>query len=85
MAYLGCNPILFIAMLCLTAGFDGFRGSGMGVNLIEIAPNYAGAMMGVVNTAGNVMGFVAPYIVGLLLSAGVSYAYFLLFKTDTIK
>ena len=24
---------------------------------------------------GNMMGFVAPYIVGLLLSAGVSYAY----------
>ena len=31
--------------------------------------------MGVVNTASNVMGFVAPYLVGLLLSAGVRYDY----------
>ena len=72
LAYLGCDPILFIAMLCLTSGFDGFRGSGSGVNIIDISPNYAGAVMGMVNTAGNVMGFVAPYVVGLLLSAGVS-------------
>jgi len=70
LAYLGCDPALFIVMLCLTTGFDGFRGSGLGVNLIDISPNYAGATMGVVNTASNVMGFVAPYIVGLLLSAG---------------
>ena len=75
LAYLGCDPALFIVMLCLTTGFDGFRGSGLGVNLIDISPNYAGATMGVVNTASNVMGFVAPYIVGLLLSAGVSYDY----------
>ena len=77
LAYLGCDPALFIVMLCLTTGFDGFRGSGLGVNLIDISPNYAGATMGVVNTASNVMGFVAPYIVGLLLSAGVSYHYIL--------
>lgn len=77
LAYLGCDPALFIVMLCLTTGFDGFRGSGLGVNLIDISPNYAGATMGVVNTASNVMGFVAPYIVGLLLSAGVGYDYIL--------
>jgi len=70
LAYLGCDPILFIAMLCLTTGFDGFRGSSSGVNIIDISPNYAGAVMGVVNSAGNVTGFVAPYVVGLLLSAG---------------
>ena len=29
--------------------------------------------MGVTNTAASVMGFVAPYVVGLLLSAGVSF------------
>ena len=72
LAYLGCDPILFIAMLCLTTGFDGFRGSSSGVNIIDISPNYAGAVMGVVNSAGNVTGFVAPYVVGLLLSAAVS-------------
>ena len=72
LGYLGCDPTLFIVILCLTTAFDGFRGSGLGVNLIDIAPNYAGATMGVVNTAGNIMGFVAPFIVGLLLSEGVS-------------
>ena len=72
LAYLGCDPILFIALLCLTTGFDGFRGSASGVNIIDISPNYAGAVMGVTNTAASVMGFVAPYVVGLLLSAGVS-------------
>ena len=73
LAYLGCDPILFIVLLCLTTGFDGFRGSASGVNIIDISPNYAGAVMGVTNTAASVMGFVAPYVVGLLLSAGVSF------------
>ena len=69
--YIGCRPTLFVMLLCLTMAFDGFRGSGYGVNLIELGPNYAGATMGVVNTAGNIMGFVAPYIVGAIVTEGV--------------
>ena len=52
--------------------FDGFRGSGLGVNLIDISPNHAGATMGVANTAGNIMGFVAPFVVGSIINVGVS-------------
>ena len=29
---------------------------------MDLAPNYAGTMMGITNTIGNFAGFVAPYI-----------------------
>ena len=72
LAYLGCHPTIFIFILCFTMAFDGFRGSGLGVNLIDISPNHAGATMGVANTAGNIMGFVAPFVVGSIINVGVS-------------
>ena len=69
-AFLGSDANLFIVMLCLATGFNGFQGSGSNVNIIDISPNYAGAVMGVANTAASSMGFVAPYVLGVLLSAG---------------
>lgn len=47
------------------------------VNFVEIAPPYAGTLFGVTNTLANVSGFVAPYIVGVLLQEKVgSIRYF---------
>lgn len=47
------------------------------VNFVEIAPPYAGTLFGVTNTLANVSGFVAPYIVGVLLQEEVgSIRYF---------
>ena len=38
---------------------------------MDLAPNYAGTMMGVTNTVGNFAGFVAPYVTGLIIDGQV--------------
>ena len=38
---------------------------------MDLSPNYAGTVMGVVNMVGNVTGFVTPYIVGTIINGNV--------------
>ena len=45
-------------------------------NHMDLAPNYAGTMMGITNTIGNFAGFVAPYITGLIIDGQVRNLYF---------
>ena len=62
----GCDRTAVILLMVITLGFTGFTQSGFGVNHIDIAPNFAGTLMGITNMGSNTMGFVAPWIVGLL-------------------
>ena len=31
--------------------------------MLDIAPNFAGSVMGIINAVGNIMGFVAPLVI----------------------
>ena len=35
---------------------------------MDIAPNYAGTMMGITNMVGNIAGFVTPYVTGAIIN-----------------
>jgi len=50
----------------LGAGFGGWV-----VNNIDVSPNYAGTIMGVTNCVSNSLGFIAPFVSGLILHAMV--------------
>jgi len=39
---------------------------------MDIAPNYAGTLMGITNSMGNMMGFIAPMVVSFILNGHVS-------------
>ena len=39
---------------------------------MDIAPNYAGTMMGITNTMGNIAGFVTPYVVGSIIDSAAT-------------
>ena len=39
---------------------------------VELSPNYAGTLMGITNTVGNIPGFVTPYVAGALTEGNVS-------------
>lgn len=41
-------------------------------NQNDLAPNYAGILMGITNTPGTISAFILPPIVGALVSEGVS-------------
>jgi hypothetical protein len=45
---------------------------GVLVNLLDIAPNYAGVLMGISNTCATVPGFLAPWVAGMLIDRDVS-------------
>ena len=38
---------------------------------MDIAPNYAGTMMGITNMVGNIAGFVTPYVTGAIINENV--------------
>ena len=40
-------------------------------NHMDIAPNYAGTMMGITNMIGNIAGFVTPYVTGAIIFENV--------------
>lgn len=38
------------------------------MNHIALSPRFAGTMYGITNAAGNTCGFLAPYVIGLIVS-----------------
>ena len=64
--YAGCNRVAVIALLCATVGINGFQFSSVNCNHIDIAPNFAGTLMGITNMFANTMGFLAPQIIGFM-------------------
>lgn len=66
-AYGGCNWIWMMVMLAGAGSFQGAVYAGNQMNHIALSPKYAGTMYGITNGAGNTCGFLAPYIVGLII------------------
>lgn len=66
-----------IAFLILGVGFSGLNAVGYAVNHLDIAPRYAGILMGVSNTFASIPGFLSPMLTGHIAKNKVSL--FLLF------
>lgn len=67
-----CNKQIVVALLCVTVGLNGFNFSSVTCNHIDIAPNFSGTLMGFTNSVANIMGFLAPQIIGIILNGNVS-------------
>ena len=72
LAFAGCDSVLVMACLCVATGATACQGASLSINQIDLAPNFAGTLMGITNSASNLMGFVAPMIVGWIVDKGVS-------------
>lgn len=66
--YAGCNRTVAITLLCLGVGLNGATFSGYINSHLDIAPNFAGTLMGLTNCAATVPGFVAPMVAGALIN-----------------
>jgi len=66
-SFVGYRPDAAMVLLTVSVGCNGFIYSGEQSNMIDIAPNFSGTLMGIVNTLGNTMGFVAPALVGYII------------------
>nr|XP_042911231.1 putative inorganic phosphate cotransporter isoform X1 [Parasteatoda tepidariorum]XP_042911232.1 putative inorganic phosphate cotransporter isoform X2 [Parasteatoda tepidariorum] len=69
-AFIGCHPIIIVAVLCLSFGFNGFIFSGVLVNHVDMSPQFAGTLFGITNTAATLPGFLAPTLIGVILKSG---------------
>jgi ACS family sodium-dependent inorganic phosphate cotransporter len=65
---------LAIALMCVALGLGSFALSGFGSNHLDIAPRYAGALMGLSNTGGTLPGVIGVTVTGYILEATGSWA-----------
>jgi MFS family permease len=57
---------LAVSFLVLSVGLSGATYSGFFINHLDIAPRFAGVLMGITNAAGMLAGIIAPYVAGAL-------------------
>ncbi|XP_048585415.1 sialin isoform X2 [Nematostella vectensis] len=60
------QPYLAVGLLTIGVGITGINAAGYAVNILDIAPKYAGVIMGVTNVFGAAPGFISPQIVGII-------------------
>uniref|UniRef100_A0A8D0KXP7 Solute carrier family 17 member 4 n=1 Tax=Strix occidentalis caurina TaxID=311401 RepID=A0A8D0KXP7_STROC len=65
--YIGCSSTVVVVLLTLALTIISLTGAGININHIDIAPRYAGFLLGITNTFGIVAGIIAPTAVGLLV------------------
>ncbi|XP_034245145.1 putative inorganic phosphate cotransporter [Thrips palmi] len=66
-AYVGCDRVVVVTLFCIGMAMMGPFYCSLKVNALDIAPNYSGLVMSIVNGLGAVSGIVSPDIVGLLI------------------
>uniref|UniRef100_UPI00358F7DEC sialin-like isoform X2 n=1 Tax=Myxine glutinosa TaxID=7769 RepID=UPI00358F7DEC len=66
--YVGCNSKLAVTFLTLSLVAGALSGSGNSINHLDIAPQFAGILLGISNSFATIPGFLAPLAVGYLTS-----------------
>ncbi|KAM9018777.1 sialin isoform 4-T4 [Ara ararauna] len=60
--FIGCNYALAVAFVTISTTLGGFCTSGYSINHLDIAPSYAGILLGITNTFATIPGMVGPVI-----------------------
>ena len=66
-------------------GVTGLNATGYAVNILDIAPKYAGVIIGISNVFGSMPGFISPQIVGFITTKNVSASSILMTNLILIK
>ncbi|KAH1021984.1 hypothetical protein HUJ04_011460 [Dendroctonus ponderosae] len=62
------QPIRAVALLVAAVGSNAFHFSGFSVNHMDLSPNHAGVVMGLVNGCSQITGVVAPLVVQFVVT-----------------
>jgi len=65
--YVGCDKVAVMFMLAGLGSAYGAVYSGNQMNHIALSPRHAGTLYGLTNAAANICGFLAPYVIGVLI------------------
>ncbi|XP_051880359.1 sialin isoform X2 [Pristis pectinata] len=64
--YIGCNYTVAVLFVTISSALGGFSMSGFNINHLDIAPSYAGILLGITNTFATIPGMVGPVIAKVL-------------------
>ncbi|XP_037086169.1 sialin-like, partial [Pollicipes pollicipes] len=67
-SFAGCDHVVIVALLCIAVAMVGCIVSSLLVNYLDLAPNFAGSMMGVSNCVMAIAGIVAPLVTGAIVA-----------------
>ncbi|XP_043194451.1 putative inorganic phosphate cotransporter isoform X1 [Amphibalanus amphitrite] len=67
-SYTGCHDIAVISLMVGTVGFNGAIFSGYNINHMDLAPNFAGTLMGLTNCVATLAGVLAPFATGYVIN-----------------
>jgi len=73
------NKSVAIGLLCTGVGITGLNATGYAVNILDIAPRFAGIIIGFSNVFGSMPGFISPMIVGYLTTQNTAQEWQLIF------
>ncbi|XP_018793707.1 PREDICTED: putative inorganic phosphate cotransporter isoform X2 [Bactrocera latifrons] len=69
LGYMGADQSeLALVLLVIAVGVNSAGNLGFLINHIDLSPNFAGVLMGMANSAGNIMSLLAPLAVGLIVT-----------------
>ncbi|XP_007910508.2 sialin [Callorhinchus milii] len=60
--YIGCNGLLAVVFVTISTTLGGLSTSGFSINHVDIAPSYAGILLGITNTFATIPGMVGPVV-----------------------
>ncbi|KAI1241137.1 hypothetical protein IHE44_0009600 [Lamprotornis superbus] len=60
--FIGCNYALAVAFVTISTTLGGFCTSGYSINHLDIAPSYAGILLGITNSFATIPGMMGPVI-----------------------
>ncbi|XP_023610049.1 sialin isoform X6 [Myotis lucifugus] len=60
--FIGCDYSLAVAFLTISTTLGGFCSSGFSINHLDIAPSYAGILLGITNSFATIPGMIGPVI-----------------------
>lgn len=78
MCFVNCNTMLAMMVLCIAVGLTGSANCGFLCSHQDLAPNFAGTLLGFTNTLGSFAGIVAPLITGGITEGNVTIQVFYL-------
>ncbi|XP_076046211.1 putative inorganic phosphate cotransporter [Oratosquilla oratoria] len=66
MCFVNCDRTLALVVLCLAMGLNGAVYCGYTTSHMDLAPNFAGTLMGLTNSFGTIPGIAAPSVTGAI-------------------
>ncbi|XP_066953814.1 putative inorganic phosphate cotransporter [Macrobrachium rosenbergii] len=65
-SFAGCDATAAIILLCLALFCNGANTTSILVNHTDVAPNFAGTLLGLDNTLGSIIAFIVPIVTGIM-------------------